>query len=127
MPIVGECKVQVRTKNNSKPKFLYLIVIDEPGPNLLGRDWLNSLNIPTNELFSTRQVNYFSDSEFPDLFDVSSVGNFKHTKVTIEVDPNVPPKFCKPRPLPFLIKEKVDKEIDKLLEQKIIEPVTFSK
>ena len=37
------------------------------------------------------------------------------------------PKFCKPWPLPFAIKDKVEDELKKLQEQGVIEPVKFSK
>ena len=52
-----------------------------------------------------------------------------HTQgeVNIQIDPNVMPKICKPRPLPFAIKDKVEDELKKLQEQAVIESVKFSK
>jgi len=47
--------------------------------------------------------------------------------VSIFIDLSVTPKFCKPRTIPFAIKEKVEAELKKLQDQGVIEPVKFSK
>ncbi len=43
-------------------------------------------------------------------------------KATISVKSDVPPKFYKSRPLPFAVKEHVEKEIDRLEKVNIISP-----
>ena len=45
----------------------------------------------------------------------------------IEVDPAVPPKFCRARVLPFSLKDKVDASIDELLQKGIIRSIDHSK
>ena len=59
------------------------------------------------------------------MFD-GSLGEFKNQKASIEIDKTKSPKFCRPRPVPFSLKEKVDKELDKLVTQGIISPVSSS-
>lgn len=36
------------------------------------------------------------------------------------------PKFCRARPIPFAIKEKVERELRRLVSEDILEPVEFS-
>ena len=47
-------------------------------------------------------------------------------KAHIYVEPNCQPLFYKARPTPYAMREMIDREIDRLIEQDIIEPVQFS-
>ena len=44
----------------------------------------------------------------------------------LHVDPQVRPKFYRPRSVPYAMREKVKLELERLHEQGIIEPVQFS-
>ena len=74
-----------------------------------------SLNLISNLLQKYQEV--FSDE----------IGTYKGGKVSIHIDPAVTPRFCKPRPLPFAMKEKVEDELRKLQDQGVIEPVKYSR
>lgn len=52
------------------------------------------------------------------------LGTLKDIKASIIVKPDVPPEFCKHRPLPFALKE--DKALRRLEESNIIAPVKHS-
>ena len=56
----------------------------------------------------------------------NELGTLKGTKAKIHVDPQALPKFFKPRSVPFVLREKVESELDWLQKEDIIEPVTFS-
>ena len=43
------------------------------------------------------------------------------------VPPDAQPKFFKARAVPYILKEKIENELDCLLSQSVIEPVQFSK
>ena len=54
------------------------------------------------------------------------LGTLKGTEAKIYVDPNAPPKFMKARPVPYALKAKVEKELDRLQSEGIISPVEFT-
>ena len=50
----------------------------------------------------------------------------KGVMAKIHVDPQACPRFCKPRSVPFAMKEKVEEELECLLKEGIIEPMQLS-
>ena len=58
-------------------------------------------------------MDYEFISSNPDLFS-HGLGYLKDTKVKIEVDPNVSPKYCRARTVPYVIREELDKELIRL-------------
>ena len=54
------------------------------------------------------------------------LGTLKGYQAKIIVDPGATPRFCKARSVPYAMRTKVEAELDRLQEQGIIEPVTFS-
>ena len=54
------------------------------------------------------------------------LGTLKGTEAKIYVDPSAPPKFIKGRPVPYALKAKVEKELDRLQSEGIISPVEFT-
>ena len=63
--------------------------------------------------------------QYPDLFK-ERLGMFKGPKVKIYVNEHAEPSFYKARPVPFSYRELVDKEIDKLVLERVVEPMKFS-
>ncbi|KAI0232573.1 hypothetical protein LSAT2_017097, partial [Lamellibrachia satsuma] len=61
----------------------------------------------------------------PDVFS-EGLGELKGMKVKIQVKDDATPRFHKPRPVPYALKEKVKKELIRLQETGIIEQVQFS-
>ena len=54
------------------------------------------------------------------------VGLVRDTTATIYVDPTVTPVFCRPRPVPYALRSKVEAELDQLEQEGIIKPVQFA-
>lgn len=127
IPILGVAEVSVRY--DGAVATLAVQVVDGEGPNLLGRDWIKRLEVTPDQ----PRVNLVGHSgkleEVLDrhtaVFD-GSLGCLQGMKVTLAVDDTAKPKFFKPRPVPFLMKTKVEEELDRLTRLGIISPVQHS-
>ena len=129
IPVLGGCDVSV-TYNN-KNVDLPVMVVRGSAPCLLGRDWLEELKLDWVDIFSTRSVEQnrpkepvFLD-EFEELFSETR-GTIKDVKAKIIVDQEVKPRYFKPRPVPYALKEKVGQELDKMEAEGTIEKVQCS-
>lgn len=124
--VLGETLVNVRV--NGVEKEAPLMIVREKGPNLLGRDWLKlfpglvqDLHYQTSESEKLSKILKKHEDVFKD-----GLGTLKGVKAKIHVEENAKPVFCKARSVAYSLKEKVDRELDRLLEQGSIEPVKFS-
>ena len=54
----------------------------------------------------------------------NELGKIKHITAHINVKPGTTPKFCKVRPVPYTVKERV--EIERLLKEGVVSPVKYS-
>ena len=101
-------------------------VVEGIGP---GRNWLRELKVTLEEIHSVGE----SNSVLNDLLEKHSkvfnneCGCLQGTKVKLQTDPQVNPKFYKARPVPLALKGKVEEELERLQSEGIISPVQFSK
>ena len=118
--------LRVRVHHGGQDINLPLTVVKGNGPSLLGRDWLGLLRIDWEQV---RQIGASALERLLDskkkLFE-PGLGTLQGFKAKIHVDPVATPKFCKPRQVPYAMREKVETELDRLLAKGIIEPVTFA-
>ena len=126
IPVVGTTQLSVRYETTVANLSVQVVAGD--GPDLAGRDWLGRLNASGGQVHSLEhdhdQLTELIDKHSM-VFD-GSLGCLKDTKVTLHVNDKVKPKFLKPRPVPFLLREKVEKELDRLQSLGIITPVQQS-
>ena len=117
-------KVVLNANHNGSSQNITVIVVKSNGPNLLGRDFLNTFQIDWTNVFTmnTSDVNIFA--KYPDLFK-AELGMLKDVKVKINVEINHSPRFCKMRSVPYSMKEKVDTQLDKIVEQGVLIPVQY--
>ena len=50
----------------------------------------------------------------------------KGAKAHIYLKDDVESKFCKPRPVPYALKDRIEQELDRLVQEGILEPVEVS-
>ena len=129
IPVLGSIRVEAKLSKIDEPVMVDLVVVKHNGPSLLGRGLMKQLRITTikisEEINAVTTMDNFT-KKFPELFS-PGLGCYKGELFSIEVDPTVPTKYCKARSVPYAMREKVSKEIDRLLEERIIEPVSHSK
>ena len=129
LKIHGEIEVSARLGGQDIDIQSKLVVVDGQGPCLLGRDLINGLQLNKYKLSEINKIKVDGKSEWvkkhPELF-ASGLGCLKDQTFGIQVDPNVLPKYCKARPVPYNLREGVEKALDKLVEEGTITPVTHS-
>lgn len=123
LPLLGMTEVNVQYKNQQRKLPLY--VIKGKGPNLFGRNWLETLKIDWAEIHMLSSRCDDIIRRYPELFE-EGLGSIKNVTGHINVPANATPRFFKPRSVPFSMKEKVDNELDRLLRENIIESVEHS-
>jgi hypothetical protein len=103
-----------------------LLIVPGNGPNLLGRDWLSTVQLDWMNIFHTR-ISQEDEiiNKYPDLFK-SELGMLKDMKVRLHLDDSVPPRVMKARTVPYSLREKVDTELERLQKEGVIQPVEFS-
>jgi hypothetical protein len=123
---LGYINVKICYKGMLKPIKLY--VVEGGGPPLLGRDWLESFKIgfqSINAISKPSEVERVI-SKFPKVFS-GKLGRYKHSKISLELKPDSKPIFCKPRAIPLALKELIDKELDRMIEDKVLNQIETSK
>lgn len=128
---LGTCTLQIKYKD----QFFYgrIYVIEKNVDAIFGRDWLKKIKLNWAEIC---KIEVFSDEtykhkleslfeEHSDLFK-SGIGKIPGFNCSLKIVENAVPVFCKPRPVPYALKELIDEEIDRLENLDIIEKVTHS-
>ena len=110
-----------------------LIVVDTKGLNLIVRDALRSLRINWVRLLEVNVIEIITAEEKLEniLSDYKKVFKFDPRSLTrveieLDVDPNCKPRFCKVRPVPCALRERVKEELEQLITSDILDPVQFS-
>ena len=127
LPVIGQISVVV--KYLEQKCLLTLLVVRGEGPSLLGRDWLQVLNITLDKLNVLRIETSCNLqgvlSTYPELFR-DELGLIKGVKVKLHVDSSFRPRFFKPRSVLFALREQVEAELNRLQKVGVIQLVQFS-
>lgn len=138
LPILGVIKVDVVYKEQ-QVKQLPMVVIDDRRrtvPVLLGRNWLQHIVVDLHKLIKGVNVIQNTSSRlglglemfkarYPQVFDKKE-GKIKKFRANIVVKEGAQPIFCKAYSVPFAVKEKVEKEINRQVKAGILVPVQSS-
>ena len=107
---IGSVSVEVEYQNQKQ--ILTLTIVPGKAPSLLDRNWLQKIKLDWQKLFS------LSDCQNINLQNIlnrhkavfnDKLGLLKNFEVSIPIDTNVTPKFCKARAVPYALKEKIEK------------------
>jgi hypothetical protein len=130
--VLGILKVMV--KSNQKVIQLPIYVVDSNRSPLLGREWLQKLKIDWNSFIyncdSIHSVVTTSKESFmqkyPSVFD-KSIGKIEGIEAHLILKENAKPIFIKHRTMPFSLRDPVEKELNHLVDQGILQRVDISK
>ena len=121
--VLGTTEVQVSYQDQTAT---LLLVVKGEGPTLLGRNWLEKIKLNWSQIHYTFQPGLHELlGRYPEIFQ-EGLGTFKNYEAKIEVDPEATPRFCKARTIPYAMREGVEKEIDKLVAEGVLEAVDHS-
>ncbi|XP_069365277.1 uncharacterized protein [Maniola hyperantus] len=109
------------------------------GPSLLGRDFIREFDLElapargaaVHALCTEMQAGGESNivkqlaNQFPNVFS-DNLGSFNKYKISLHLKPDAKPIFIKARSVPYALKDKIDKELDRLLSLGILKPVEHS-
>ena len=113
LQVLGQLTVDVSYHSQQGSYTLY--VVKGSRPNLLGRDWLKHIRLEWKGIaMSVNRINSLSYQSLLDqYYEVFSneLGTLLSTQAHLEVQPNSKPKFCKPRQVPFALKEPLEREL----------------
>ena len=123
--VLGSLEVDVSYED--KMFTLPLLVVQGSGPSLLGRNWLQQIKLNWTKIHVVSPKTSLNNllEKYASLFR-PELGCLNTSTAKLFVDPQVKPRFFKPRPVPYLLREKVEKEIQRLQALNIVTPVTSS-
>ena len=130
IPVEGQIRVKVQVGNET-PKNLNLLVVPGNGCSLLGRDWLEELRLDWTAIGQLRHEEAMP-ARLKELLDKYSpvfsedLGTFNGPPVTLKLKANAQPRFLKARNVPFALKNKVDQQLQREIDQGILLPVECS-
>ena len=129
LPVVGKAVVCVEY---GQQQLKDRIIVVRGGKHaLLGRNWLQQITLDWPSLLG--QTNAVSQDvpvvsleklaeEYPSVF-AEGLGTVKGHEAKIRLKNDATPKCCRARPMPYALREAVDKELDRLEQEGIIKPV----
>ena len=103
-----------------------LLVVKGAGPTLLGRNWLDHIRL------DWQQINYVQPGPLQAVLKrhetvfQGGLGALQGYQARILVDSNATPRFTKARSVPYAYRGLVEKELDRLVSEGILEPVEFA-
>ena len=93
----------------------------------MGRDWLSKIQLDLQNTFQLRSLDKIDNllMRFENIFK-DELGTVKDIKAHIQHNRNSQPKFHRARTVPMALRLKVEEELNRLKQAKIIEPVRYS-
>ena len=128
LPVTGEMKVHLVYEDQQKTVTLY--VLDGESPSIFGCDWLSVIKLNWRFIKWTTTSKGDPDieavlSKFSEVFK-DELGTIKNYSAKLQVRDYTTPYFCRPCPVRFSLKPKLDAELDWLVEKGILKEVSHS-
>ena len=105
---------------------LTLLVVHGKGPSLLGQDWLQSLQLNWHKIHSLHSCSLLEVLDKHAEIFKEGLGTLKGYQAKVHFDHDATPCFFKAHSVPYSMQSLVSKELDKLVNDGVIEPVRFA-
>ena len=124
----------VRVLYNGQESTQKLLVVENAGHPLFGRDWLRAIRLDLSTFQQVHKVHTESNlssaadvrQQYPSLFS-PGIGKLKGILGHLDLKPDTVPKFMKGRPLPYALRSAVSDELDRLEAEGVLKKVEHSK
>jgi len=128
LPVVGVIHVKVEYGEYRGTHPLY--VVHGKGPTLLGRDWLQTIRLDWKSLgvanIQEQPLSLESLLQKHEEVFHSSVGTMHQFQAKLVVKPEAKPRFHRPRSVPYAMKDAIERELDRLEAEGVVERVSHS-
>lgn len=132
--VSGQFLVQLKYQNQRVT--VPLLVVKGSGPSFFGRNWLSCVKLDWKKICSIHVSDPGLTSEVKSQLHNTvqchsnvfnpGLGTIQGITAKLEMKPDAQPKFCKARPVPYVLQEAVDAEYHRLESEGIVEKVEFS-
>ena len=124
LQVLGQ--VEAKIQYNKQSVQLPLIVVEGNGPSLFGRDWLAHIQLDWKKIHSIQRCG--AEKVLKCHFHVftESLGTLWGYEAQLYVDPQAKPKYCKAQLIPYSMLTVVEQELDRFVNNGILEPVQFA-
>ncbi|GFX27698.1 transposon Tf2-9 polyprotein [Trichonephila clavipes] len=127
----GQAVVQIQYKDQINTKTIYLVHVKVNA--VFGREWLKNFQLDWSSIIEVRVENCNSRTnnlntllqKYEKKF-TPDIGKLEKFCCRLQMKPNYKPVFFKPQSVPFALKERIETELNRLVAEDIIEPVTYS-
>lgn len=123
---IGIAKLPIQYKDVTYTLDVY--VVRNGGPPILGRDFLSTFQIQMAPIMYCAESQNAVEKlqlQYPKTFS-DKLGLFNKFKVSLQLKQDVKPVFFKARPIAFALRNRLDKELDRLVALGILKPVDHS-
>ncbi|XP_063961269.1 uncharacterized protein K02A2.6-like [Lytechinus pictus] len=125
LDLCGEFECEVTYEGNTL--LLPMMVTSYTNrPTLMGKNWLTKLKLDWNNVFHVESSKLQSLlRQYSGMFEDSYEG-ISGVEAHVRIKENSTPVYCRPRPVPYALKEKVEKELRNLEKNKVIVKTDYS-
>lgn len=119
--------VDLTITHHAQTARLPLVVVTGDGPSLLGRNWLQLIKLDWGSIKTIQSNSALAGviKKHTPLFR-SKLGKLQGMEAKVYIPADAKPRFFKPRPISYALRQKVEDELDRLQQEGVITPVTFS-
>ena len=123
LKVLGQIRVQVR--HNDQEADLPLLIVKGDGPSLFGRNWLKWIRLNWEQIKKVTDELMTLLQKYDELFK-EGLGTVTDIRAKLSVQAGSKPKFFKPRPVPYALKEAIEKDLEGLERLGVVEPIRHS-